>query len=422
MLCDAVPVPAPPVSFPPPAPAAHRDAGVADALFVIASEPSATALGAAVSPFDRPSPSAAARRPSGVAPLGDGTAGGNLHDRASRAVLLERLAALLDCPVRPDPCGSGATDPGLLLVPGETMGAEAAAAAGIRHAHQLLGGAVPAAFVGTKSIAHGLVDVAAARPPLWSDAMHRAMDDAALNGFTAFTRADAARAGRRLLAAGPVRIKDVCGKAGLGQSVVRSTAELDAALAAEDADELAAFGIVLEEDLVDVVTYSVGTTEVCGRHIAYWGRQNLVRDHRGRSVYGGTDLVAVPGGLDALLDHLPTPSLARAVACAAAFDWAAQLAYPDVLLTRRNYDVIEGTDAGGRPRIGVLEQSWRVGGATGAELAAFEAFACEPALARAHCSTVEIYGDAPAPLGAATYFRGTDPVVGPMTKYAMRTA
>jgi len=43
--------------------------------------------------------------------------------------------------------------------------------------------------------------------------------------------------------------------------------------------------------------------------------------------------------------------------------------------SRRNYDVGQGVGADGRPRSGVLESSWRMGGASSAELAALTAFA-----------------------------------------------
>ncbi|RYY05285.1 MAG: DUF3182 family protein, partial [Alphaproteobacteria bacterium] len=285
-----------------------------------------------------------------------------------------------------------------------------------------LGGVVPAMFIGTKSITHGLVDEHAARPDEWSSDMVRLMGDAALPGYTAFDHADAAKAGRLLLAKGPVRIKDVCGKAGLGQTVVRSAAELDAALALEDADDLARCGIVLEENLTDVVTYSVGLVELGGETISYWGSQNLTSDHKGREVYGGSDLSVVRGGF-AELTKLDLPDhLAQVIRCAAIFDEAAHAAYPDIILTRRNYDVIEGADAAGVRRIGVLEQSWRVGGASGAEIAAFEAFHAEPDTTQVRCSTVEAYDLVTPPVGATVYYRGEDPVVGTMTKYAVRYA
>jgi hypothetical protein len=88
--------------------------------------------------------------------------------------------------------------------------------------------------------------------------------------------------------------------------------------------------------------------------------------------------------------------------------------------SRRNYDVIQGLDAAGRRRSGVLEQSWRVGGASGAEVAALEAFRADPALRTVRTSTVEVYGEGvPPPPHAVVYFRGVDDQVGPITKYAM---
>ncbi|HZH06086.1 MAG TPA: DUF3182 family protein, partial [Lautropia sp.] len=76
-------------------------------------------------------------------------------------------------------------------------------------------------------------------------------------------------------------------------------------------------------------------------------------------------------------------------------------------------------DHGGKVRSGVLEQSWRIGGATGAELAAFEAFQGDPGLQSVGASTTEIYGDLQGvPDDAVVYFRGVDDKVGPLTKFA----
>lgn len=362
-------------------------------------------------------------RSSGVAALVDhDRPAGNVHDRASRATLLARIAALLDQPLLGLLDVAQAACTTALLVPGEALEAPVARAAGIADRQGLLGGIVPALFIGTKAITHGLVDEQAVCPTGWSFAMSRLLGDAALPGYTAFTQADAARAGRLLLARGPVRIKDVCGKAGLGQQVVRSAADLDAALACEDVDDLAEHGIVLEEDLTDVVTYSVGVVELGGQSVGYWGTQTLTTDYKGRDVYGGTELHVVRGGFAELAALALPHRLAQAIRCAAMFDAAAHAAYPDIILTRRNYDVIEGTDALGVRRIGVLEQSWRVGGASGAEIAALEAFRAEPETMQVRCATVEVYDLVTPPVGATVYYRGVDPVVGAMTKYAMRYA
>ncbi len=95
-------------------------------------------------------------------------------------------------------------------------------------------------------------------------------------------------------------------------------------------------------------------------------------------------------------------------------------AYPTLFASRRNYDVAFGRNGRGAQRIGVLEQSWRPGGASGAEIAAFEAYARDPDLASVTCATMEVYGDlAAAPAHATLYYDGIDPVAGPLTKYAI---
>ncbi|WP_164857365.1 DUF3182 family protein [Sphingomonas crocodyli] len=343
---------------------------------------------------------------------------GNVHDQASRSKLLSEIAQFLGIPVRGPAQRAEALEGRILLVPGDTIVASASTAA---HSElMILGGMVPAAFVATKAITHGLVDEEATRPLEWSTEMARRLGDAALEGFTAFSIEDARRAGRLLLERGPVRVKDVCGKAGLGQYVVRTETDLDRCLAQEDARMIANCGIVLEANLSDVVTYSVGSVSLGAHQISYWGSQNLTTDHQGREVYGGSDLYAVRGGFDVLAGLQLPVSLAKAVACATLFDEAAQAAYPDIRFSRRNYDVIEGTDSQGLRRIAILEQSWRIGGASGAEIAAFKALAAEPATEAVRCSTVEIYDVVEPPLGATLYYQSVDPQVGAMTKYTMR--
>lgn len=91
--------------------------------------------------------------------------------------------------------------------------------------------------------------------------------------------------------------------------------------------------------------------------------------------------------------------------------------FPGTLVSRRNYDVLRGLDAAGRPRSGVLEQSWRMGGASGAEIVALEAFRADPGRHVVRARTVEVYGPSHMPPGATVYFHGTDEQVGPITKY-----
>jgi hypothetical protein len=69
--------------------------------------------------------------------------------------------------------------------------------------------------------------------------------------------------------------------------------------------------------------------------------------------------------------------------------------------------------------VGVLEQSWRIGGASGAEVAALEALNDDPALQTgARIDHRGAWADVPVPAGAILYFSGVDDHLGPITKYA----
>ncbi|WBY01131.1 DUF3182 family protein [Ramlibacter tataouinensis] len=306
------------------------------------------------------------------------------------------------------------------FVPSDTLTLEQAHALGIRGPDALFGGVVPHAFVAGKCISHPLVSTGAACPAGWSHALHAAAADAVLDGHAAFSREDAQAAGRRLLARGPVRIKPAQATGGRGQVVAADEPALVAALGALGAADLQRHGVVLEEDLAEVRTYSVGTIQVGALVASYYGTQQLTPDTRGEPVYGGSKLDVTRGGLDALA-AADAPAEARlAVEQARRFDAAVQACYPDFFASRRNYDVAVGRNGRGELRSGVLEQSWRVGGATGAELAALAALAAQPALQRVRARCVERFGPSPEPPpGATVHFRGEDPRAGWLTKYTV---
>ena len=94
--------------------------------------------------------------------------------------------------------------------------------------------------------------------------------------------------------------------------------------------------------------------------------------------------------------------------------------YPDFFASRRNYDVGQGIDANGRWRSGVFEPSWRVGGATSAELVAVNAFLRESELRVIEVAHVEEFGSGrEAPPDAVVHFRGDDPQAGPLLRYTV---
>lgn len=343
------------------------------------------------------------------------------HEGVTCAAIGRALAGLKGCAFAGEYDAANPYAGRLYFVPGETLvGVEAACELGVRTEDDLFGGVVPFAFVATKAMTHPLVEPGAAAPDGWSHGLARRVCDVVLPGLTAFTPPDARRAGARLLELGPVRVKPARGSGWRGQSVVAGQAALDTALGALDVAELTRHGVVLEQNLAGVTTCSVGQVRVGGVLATYYGTQRATTDNGGAAVYGGSDLVVVRGDYDVLLGFDLAPEARLAVAQAREFDAAAAQEFPGLFASRRNYDVAQGTDAAGRWRSGVLEQSWRVGGASGAEVAALEALRVSPALRAVRARCVEEFGPCEGPPPQAiVYFRGVDDCVGPITKYAV---
>jgi hypothetical protein len=224
-----------------------------------------------------------------------------------------------------------------------------------------------------------------------------------------------------MLARGPIRLKKPASASGRDQTVVAAWNELDAALEKVTEDEIATYGLVLEENLQQVRTLSVGEVAVGSLRISYHGTQRTVRDNEGRPVYGGSDLVCVRGGWE-VLDALPMLSQVRAAVAAARRYDEATGEFHGFAASRRNYDVARGNGVDGRPRSGVLEPSWRIVGASSAELAALAAFARDPSLQIVGASHVEEYGKGcRASADAIVDFQGNDPEAGPLLRYTFVT-
>jgi uncharacterized protein DUF3182 len=303
-------------------------------------------------------------------------------------------------------------------IPSDTLSTGQAAELSIRTPHDLLGGVVPHDFVATKTITHPLVDRDAARPPGWSPCFAEDVRDVVLPGYSAFSRSDARRAGLILLPGGPIRIKRARSVGGKGQTVVSERIELEAVLGSLDPAEIARYGVVIERNLRDVKTFSVGRLEIGGMIVTYTGTQRLTPNNRGEQVYGGSNLQLVRGDFNALLNLHLCPDVRLALLQAWQYDAAALRQYPGLIASRRNYDVAVGYDGVERCS-GVLEQSWRIGGATPAEILALEVFMADAASQVVHASSVEVYGACEPPAGAVPYFHGVDPKLGPLTKYAV---
>ncbi|MBA4682226.1 MAG: DUF3182 family protein [Pseudomonas sp.] len=346
-----------------------------------------------------------------------GTAQHMAHERMVQRQLGEKLADLLGCPFL-GPCQPGTQIRGrhYYYLPEDTVVGDVGSL-GIDGPDDFFGGQVEHAFLATKAISHPALDAPRHLPVGWSERFALQVESVTLRGFSVFDLEDATEAGKRLLRDGPIRLKPVAGTGGRGQQVVRSHPELESALAALDEQCVRQQGLVLEEDLQQPATYSVGQIRVAGVTLSYHGTQQLTNDGHGNQVYGGSRLTLVRGDYLALMT-LDLPRAVRlAVQQARIFELAALEVYPSIQASRRNYDVAQGLNARGQSRSGVLEQSWRVGGASAAEIFALEAFIKDPQLQTLQASTHEFYQDVPPPPGSICLYQGQDSEDGPLAKY-----
>src|SRR6266700_1922299 len=294
------------------------------------------------------------------------------------------------------------------------MSVEEAHNLGITSPEDLMGGIVPAGYVGTKAITHGLIAEDAHRPHGWSQAFTDAVKDIVLPGFSVFSVGDALQAGIHLLKDGNVRFKPASGRSGRDQAVIVSRKDLVHHVSRMDPQELQTYGLVLERNLRDICTLSVGTLLLDGQYISYYGTQRMTLNNQGTVEYEGSDLLFIRGPLEHLLQLDVPDNIHLAMEQAITYD-AALGHYPGVIASRRNYDVGQGHDRDGNLLSGVLEQSWRIGGATGAELCAFECFQNDPNITAVEASTYCVFvWDAQLPPQAIIQFDGADTGYGPM--------
>lgn len=339
------------------------------------------------------------------------------HERITHQELARRIARLKNLEFGGEYVPGNGHRP-LYLVPRESITTLAEARKlGITDEQDLFGGVVPYPFVASKAISHPLVSASATAPEGWVRDFAEEVRDAVLPGFTAFSLADAYTAGLQLLDLGPVRVKAVRATAGRGQARIGTSDELSHYLDCQDQSEIASHGLVLEQHLDDLTTFSVGQVRLGELTVSYYGTQRLTHDNSGAEVYGGSDLTVARGAFDALLALDLAADAKLAIAQAQQYDRAASACYRNFFASRRNYDIARGATPGGDTRSGVLEQSWRIGGASSAEIAALEAFQADPSLAAICTSSLEVFGaHVQLPPEAEILYQGEDPDLGYMTK------
>ena len=338
------------------------------------------------------------------------------HENVGHRALCRRLAGLMGLEYGGDYRDGTSPFPGYIVARQPLAGLGVKLLHNIRDENDLFGGWVEEDYMATKAIMHCLVEPGAQQPRSWPSALAAAARGLTLPGLTAFSRVDAAAAGRRLLAGGPVRLKPVASDGGRGQIVCRNQRQLEEAIDAVDA---IGQGVVVEQNLQHVTTYSVGHVTIPSVSISYCGTQSLTPDNTGAPCYGGSEIFVVRGGFDRLLERVRSPQMAEAIEMARRFDRLAHDHLPGLIASRRNYDIAAGISPSGQRAVGVLEQSWRIGGASSAEIVAMEAMLADPLIKAVYARSVERFGDCgQCPPDALVCFDGIDPNLGPIQKFA----
>jgi len=176
----------------------------------------------------------------------------------------------------------------IYFVPDDTLLLDEAQSLGIQSPKDLYGGVVPYPFVKTKSITHPLVGETADQPGGWSFQFADRVRNIVLPGYTVFGFNDARVAAERVLPHGPIRIKRSTEAGGRGQTLIATVEELEAVLEEMSTDEIANYGLVLEENLDQVTTLSIGHIIFDNIRFTYHGRQ------QSRRTTMGSRLMAVP--------------------------------------------------------------------------------------------------------------------------------
>lgn len=344
-----------------------------------------------------------------------------VHERAAITAVARAIADLKGFAFQDGFSNSGGNGACSYFVPDDCLVAAHADQLGIKGPRDLFGGVVPWRFATTKALTHELVDASAEQPAGWPHGFGRAVNAAVLPGYSAFSRRDAIQAAERLLKFGAVRLKPPLSSRGQDQHVVRTVAEVASFLEQYRSSDMQECGLVLEADLHDITTLSIGVATIDEIAVAYYGTQRMTTDNAGEPVYGGSDLVAMRGEWEAFEAlHLPS-ELRLAVAQARAYD-AAMRSCPGFFASRRNYDVGQGIDSSGTWRSGVLEAGWRIGGGSTAELAAMNAMKRDAGLQTVRVSAVKAFGEtARPPANADLHFQGYDPEEGLITRYTVVT-
>ncbi|MBV9706042.1 MAG: DUF3182 family protein [Chloroflexi bacterium] len=284
---------------------------------------------------------------------------------------------------------------------------------GIKSESDLYGGLVPEPFLATKVIVHPLVSNTAQHPHMWSDTFAQTRKQDGCMGYAVFSKEDARKASAQLLQEyGAIRGKDPTRSGGRGQIVIRTHAEIEAAIVNINQKNLEKYGYIFETHLQDTEILSIGQSKVNGDIISYYGLQRQKCIGEERAEYAGTDLVVVRGGYNQLFQiGSVTEHLHQAIEQVVRFHRALSY-YEEILASRMNVDVVQGYDEKAGNWLSILtDPALRPGGAP--ELQAQIAMKQDPEAKVVYASSYDGYyqegEEKPVlPDGATVHFHGRD--------------
>ena len=260
-------------------------------------------------------------------------------------------------------------------VPAKTLQSEIAEELGIRTSQDLYGGVVEHHIFATKAILHPTLYPNSPKPNVYpANFTTRIVEmGLVLPGYTTFDPSfnEAQEIFNRLQQQGfNVRLKEPDQSDGDGQLRVADQSDLAKTIARYHPEYVVCKGIVLEANMEEATTVSVGQTTIAGRDYSHIAFQKDIRD-KGRTMYGGAVMRIFRKGLDHLAqNHFQESHIAIAVQQS----YQMYEAYGDLdpKLSRASFDILQGYDARGNFSSGVTDQTFRLGGSSPAEVLAIE--------------------------------------------------
>lgn len=261
-------------------------------------------------------------------------------------------------------------------VPFAAVHSDLATDKGIVGLGDLYGGIVREYQHADKAILHLLPSANAVHPAWYSPNFAESVRDVVLPGYTAFTYDDIEDGFNLMRSDGfSVRLKDPANTGGLGQHLIRSVEDLAETMTAYEG-KLPNTGVVLEADLHDPVTITIGYVNIGGIVYSWHGRPYDV-EHDGMMRFSGNELTVVRGGLEVLREHSADPHDRLAIDQAErVFDAYSLLG---TVVSRATLDAVQGTACDGAFLSGITDPSLRPSASSAAEVRAIEALVANPA-------------------------------------------